>query len=190
MNGVLEVRELPLVRTFAQPDDVVKVISTVPRKWQVNEEKWGIRLVYEPREYAEGKGLLLLGELHELAGVKYLVRYGGDTREALEDWWKPHDETWIPSTMTDKEAEWLRFKLWRDKVLKNTPELRKMMNLVNRARKGSKTAILELGSVSIERLEWFREWVRALNLSVEFLVWTCPRKVRRLRKKLSEVDER
>jgi hypothetical protein len=176
-----QARLLPLTRTFAQPDAVCIRVNSIPARWQVNDEQDGIRLVYEPREYVDGRALFLMGELHEICGEKWLVKYDGQMREDLVDWWVPRDETWIPLTMTDKEVAWLKLKQRREHELKK-PEFKQMVNLVKRVKNGSKTAILELAGLPCEQVEDFRSKVRELELSIDFLVWTTPRKIRRMMK--------
>jgi hypothetical protein len=197
MGRTEEARFLDLKRTFAQPDAVCIRVNSIPAKWQVNDERDGIRLVYEPREYVDGRALFLLGELHDVPCMtkdgsttteKWLVKYDGQMREDLMDWWVPHDETWIPLTLSDKEVAWLKLKEKREQELKK-PEFRRMVTLVQRVRRGSKTAVMELAGVPVSDVEEFRSKVRELELSIDLLVYTTPRKIRRMMKEVKIMDK-
>lgn len=179
------VRELNLPKTFAQPDAKVVWLPNGPKKnWQLKTPNCGIQLAYEPREHAEGRTLVCLGELHTVDGMQCLVKYDGDTLEEIEDWFPPRDPTqWVPSTMSDREAEWLRLKCKREHMLKTCEQLRHMVNLVRRVKKGSVPAIKELVETPMADIEWFRKTADELQLNVDCQVYTTPRMIRRLGRK-------
>jgi len=178
-------RDLPLGRTFAQPDSVVKEWHGCRKGWQETGERGGFKLAYQEREHAEGKSLCLVGEIHVVDGQQVLVKYDGQTIEEVEDWWPEREEGWYMPEMSDTDVEAYRAKLRREKFLKENADVRDMMRLVQRVKRGSKLAVRELHSVLVEqpdRVEWFRDAVREYGLGDAYLVYTVPRKVRRLMK--------
>ncbi|MFC1999127.1 hypothetical protein ACFLXE_00025 [Chloroflexota bacterium] len=179
----VQARDLQLPWTFAQPDATAVKVKTIPARWQVNEERCGIKLAYEPREHAEGQTLCLMGELHEVGGVTYLVRYDGEFCEELTEGYWYKEQGWYMPEMSDNEVEAFRARLRRDKMLEDNPEIQEMMKLVQRVKRGVKCALVELHSVITEqpdKVDRFRDAVNEYDLGTDYLVFTLPRKIKRM----------
>lgn len=172
------------VKTFAEPTAKCEVLETVPKKWQTTGDPGGFQLAYEPRNGPSGQSLKLLGELHQMNGAVVLVKYDGEMQAELDDWWVPHDASWLPPMTSDRDAKQLRLKCDREAFLKAHPEVRKMENLLRRVDKGSKTGKVELCQISQKVLDEYRDSVLKWSLNSRFLMFTSPRVIRRLRREL------